>query len=207
ALVARLRLTLYTALDRSDRAADVFLEYLRTRGTDWSVHPTEEEVSREYDRIWTLLGTRQIEELIELPLATDREALDVLDVFCEVVTPALFVDAKFLALVICRMVTLSLEYGNSDASCYAYVWLGMLAGPRFGDYPAGFRFAKVGYDLVELRGLRRYQARTYMSFGTLIVPWTKHVKEARELQRRCFNAASRIGDLTYTAYSCNTLYT
>jgi hypothetical protein len=60
---------------------------------------------------------------------------------------------------------------------------------------------------VEQRGLHRYQARTYMSFGTLIIPWTKHVKTGRELQRRCFNAANRIGDLTYAAYSCNVLNT
>src|SRR5262249_11775773 len=123
------------------------------------------------------------------------------------VTPALWTDAGFLALVICRMVRLSLEHGNSDGSCYAYVWLGMLAGPHFGNYQAGFRFGKLGYDLVEERGLRRYQARTYMSFGTLIIPWTKHVKTARELQRRCFDAANKVGDLTYAAYSCNVLYT
>ena len=42
--------------------------------------------------------------------------------------------------------------------------LSMVAGPRFGNYQAGFRFGKLGYDLVEKRGLHRYQARTYMSF-------------------------------------------
>ena len=56
-------------------------------------------------------------------------------------------------LVICRMVNLSLEHGNSDASCFAYVWLGMIAGPHFGDYQAGFRFGQLGYELVEQRGL------------------------------------------------------
>ena len=207
ALVTRLRLTLCTAVDRSDRAVEVFLEYWRGRGTDWSAHPTEEEVLREYDQIWSLLGNRQIEELIDLPLITNPDVLDVLDVFTEIVTPALLIDAKLLALVICRMVSLSLEHGNSDGSCYAYVWLGMLAGPHFGNYQAGFRFGKLGYDLVEERGLRRYQARTYMSFGTLIIPWTRHVKTARELQRRCFDAANRVGDLTYASYSLNVLYT
>ena len=207
ALVTRLRLTLYTTLDRSDRAVAVFLEYWRGCGTDWSPHPTDEDVWREYDHIWSLLGNRQIEELLDLPLITTPDVLDVLDVFTEIVTPAMFIDAKLLALVICRMVSLSLEHGNSDGSCYAYVWLGMLAGPHFGNYQAGFRFGKLGYDLVEQRGLHRYQARTYMSFGTLIIPWTRHIKPARELHRRCFDAANRIGDLTYAAYSCNTLYT
>ena len=50
----------------------------------------------------------------------------------------------------------------------------MIAGPRFGNYKAGFRFGRLGYDLVERRGLERFQARTYMSFGVFIIPWTKH---------------------------------
>ena len=39
ALVTRLRVTLYTAQDRY-RAVQVFLEYLRGHGTDWSAHPS-----------------------------------------------------------------------------------------------------------------------------------------------------------------------
>src|SRR3546814_10749544 len=48
AIVTRLRLTLYTILDRSDRGVEVFLDYLRHSGTDWSLHPTRDEVMREY---------------------------------------------------------------------------------------------------------------------------------------------------------------
>src|SRR6185437_7843424 len=172
ALVARLRITLYTALDRSDRAVEVFLEFWRGRGTDWSARPAEEEVLREYEHVWAVLGSRQIEELVDLPLISNPEVLDSLVVLSEVVTPAMWTDAGLHALVICRMVSLSLEHGNSDGSCYAYVWLGMFAGPRFGNYQAGFRFGKLGYELVEQRGLQRYQARTYMCFGSLIIPWT-----------------------------------
>src|SRR5262249_29443891 len=60
ALVTRLRLTLYTTVDRNDRAVEVFLAYWRGRGAEWSPHPTEEEVRREYDHIGSLLGSRQI---------------------------------------------------------------------------------------------------------------------------------------------------
>jgi PAS domain S-box-containing protein len=207
ALVTRLRLMLYHTLNRNDRAVEVFLEYWRGRGTNWSAHPTEEEVLREYDHIWSVVGDRQIEELVDSPLMTDPDALDVLDVFTEVVTPALYTDTRLVALVICRMISLSLEHGNSDSSCYAYVCLGVLAGPYFRDYRAGFQFGKLGHDLVEQRGLDRYQARTYDSFGTLIIPWTKHVKTGKEIIRRTFNAANRVGDLTYAGYSCNHLNT
>jgi PAS domain S-box-containing protein len=205
--VARLRLTLYTTLDQSDRGVQVCLEYLERNGTYWSPRPTSDEVRREYDRIWSQLGSRSIEELIDLPLMSDPDFLAPLDVLTEMVTPALFTDENLLSLVICRMVNLSLEHGNSDGSCFAYVWFGMIAGPRFGNYKAGFQFGRLGYELVEQRGLKRFQARTYMSFGNLVMPWTRHIQTGRDLVRRAFDAANKIGDLTFAAYSCNNLNT
>jgi PAS domain S-box-containing protein len=138
---------------------------------------------------------------------TNAEVRATLDVLTEVVTPALFTDENLLSLVICRMVNLSLEHGNSDGSCFAYVWLGMVLGPHFGDYRSGYRFGRLGYDLVEKRGLHRYQARACMSFGNLVMPWTRHVQTGRDLVRRAFDAANKIGDLTFAAYSCNNLNT
>ena len=43
----------------------------------------------------------------------------------------------------------------------------MIAGPHFGNYKAGFRFGRLGYELVEKRGLKRFQARTYMCLRKL----------------------------------------
>jgi PAS domain S-box-containing protein len=207
ALVTHLRLMLYNLLGRSDRGVEVFIEYQRGHGKDWPPHPTDEEVSREYEQIWSLVGARQIGELVDLPLITDPDVLDVLDVFTEAVLTAQFTDANFLALLLCRIANLSLEHGNSDASCFAYVVLGMLAGPHFGNYEAGFQFGKLGYDLVEKHGLHRYQARVYMRFGSCVVPWKRHVKTGRELVRRAFDAANRIGDLSFGAFSCHHLNT
>jgi PAS domain S-box-containing protein len=205
--VACLRMTLYTTLDRSDRGVEVCLDYQRHRGAQWSPHPTNDEVRQEYEQIWRQLGGRSIEELVDLPLMNDPEIQATLNVLTEVVTPALFTDKNLLSLVICRMVNLSLEHGNSDGSCFAYVWLGMILGPHFGDYKAEFRFGRLGYDLVEKRGLHRYQARAYMSFGNLVMPWTRHIQTGRALVRRAFDAANRAGDLTFAAYSCNNLNT
>jgi PAS domain S-box-containing protein len=201
ATVACLRVDLYTTVDQSDRAVGVGLEYLQHLGIEWSPHPTAEEARREYERIWLQLGNRAIEELIELPLMSDPASLATLDVLTKLLPPALFTDANLLSLAICRAVNLSLERGNSDGSCFAYVWLGVIAGPHFDNYKAGFRFGRLGYELVEKRGLRRFQARTYVSFGNLVMPWTKHVKTARDLLRRASEAANKIGDLTFAVYS------
>ncbi|MGO4221728.1 AAA family ATPase [Lysobacter sp. TAF61] len=205
--VTRLRLTLYTARSRGDRCVEVFLDYLRRNGTDWPSRPTREQVMQEYDRIWTLLAQRQIEDLIDLPLASDPDVLDMLDVFTEIVTPAFFFDENLSSLVLCRMVNLSLEYGHCDGSCFGYVFFATFAGPRFGNYRDGYRFGRLGYDLVEKRGLTRYQARTYIVFGNMVMPWFEPFASGRELIRRAFDTAFGMGDLTFAAYSWDALIT
>jgi PAS domain S-box-containing protein len=205
ALVTRLRLTLFTTLDRSSDAVEACLEYLRRRGTHWSPRPSRDDVRREYDRIWWQLAGRQIEDLIDLPLIASAEALDILDVLTETVNTALHTDENLSSLVICHMVNLSLAHGNSDASCFAYVWFAIIAGPRFGNYRDGFRFGSLGYQLVQQRGMKRYEARTYMSFGNLVIPWAKHARSGRDLILGAFDVANRIGDLTFAAYCCDSL--
>ena len=206
AVVTRLQITLYTTIDRSDRAIDVFLDYLRRAGTHWSKHPTDGDVMAEYDRVWSLLGDRRIEDIADLPPMVNPDVRDMLDVLTEIVHPALFYDEHLSSLVVCRMVTLSLEHGNCDASCFGYVWFAMLAGPRFNNYKDGFRFGQLGYDLVETGGFTRHQARTYISFSTLL-PWAQHALNARELVRRAFDVAYRTGDLTFSAYGWHVLIT
>jgi PAS domain S-box-containing protein len=200
ATVACLRADLYTTLDQGSRAIAVGLDYLRHLGVDWSPHPTEEEARREYERIWSQLGGRTIESLIELPLMSDPASLATLDVLAKIGVPAFYTDANLLGLITCRAVNLSLERGNCDASCSVYVWLSMIAGPIFGDYrTAVYRFGQLGYDLVEKRGLTRFQPRTYMDFGGSVLPWTRPVRAGRDLIRRAFEAANKIGDLTCAA--------
>jgi PAS domain S-box-containing protein len=208
AAVTCLRSSLYTTLDRSDRAVEVCLDYLRQVGIQWSARPTSDEVRQEYERIWQQIAGRPIKELADLPLMTDPECRATLDVLAAVLMPARITDDNLVCLTVSRMANLSLEHGNSDGSCIAYVWVGsMIAGPRFGDYQAAFQFGQLGYDLVEQRGLTRFQAGTYMSFGNVLLPWTRHVRAARDPLRRAFEAANQSGDLNFAASCCSQLNT
>jgi PAS domain S-box-containing protein len=128
-----------------------------------------------------------------------------MDVLAQVMSCPFFTDMNLRCLVLGRMANLSLEHGNCDASCYAYVWLGMTLGPHFGDYGAGFRFGKLSVDLVEKRGLDRFKARVEVSFGYRVIPWTRHLRTGRTLVRHAIDAAQEVGDLTFASYSHNCL--
>jgi signal transduction histidine kinase/GAF domain-containing protein len=192
---------LYMTMGSSDRAVEIALEYLRRVGIAWPRHPTDDDVLQECQRMWAQMGSRSIEALIDLPRMSDRGCQATMDVLGGLLPAAYLFDNNLLALVGVRMVNLSLEYGNCDASSYAYCQLSMVLGPRFGDFRSGLRFGKLGLDLVEERGLWRFKARVYSAFAALVLPWTRPLRESLEMARRAVEAALEVGDLPYAAWS------
>ncbi|TCO80534.1 PAS domain S-box-containing protein [Plasticicumulans lactativorans] len=207
AAVACLQTSVYTSLRRSDRAVEVCLAYLRGLGIDWSPHPTPAEAAAEFALLWRQLGERAIEDLIDLPPLADPVWRATLDVLTTMQPPALFTDEHLHSLVVGRMANLSLQHGNSDGSTYAYAVLGVVLGATFGDYAAALRFGRLGFELVEQRGLTRFRARTYLSFGAHVSAWARPLRDCLALVRRASAAALESGDLSYAAYSCETLIT
>jgi PAS domain S-box-containing protein len=152
-----------------------------------------------------LLRGRTIEELIDLPLMEDPASFATIDVLNKLFAPATYINSNLSSLAICKAVSLSLELGNCDASCLAYVQLGKIVGARFGDYKAGFRFGQLGYDLVERRGLKRFEASTSFRFSLYILRWMKHVRAGRDLMRRAFEMADQMGDVLLAVGACPNL--
>ena len=184
-----------------DRALTVGLDYLRHVGIEWSPHPTEEEVRREYQKIWSHLGSREIEDIADLPLMSDPESLATLEVLNKFGIPATCTDENLNRLSICKAVNLCLEYGNCNASCYAYVVLCRAAVGYYRDYKTAFRFAQVGLELMERRGLKQFQGRTCTFFADLTVPWKKHIRTCVDLLTHASEAANKIGDFTFVNYA------
>ncbi|WP_437852557.1 AAA family ATPase [Sorangium sp. So ce363] len=193
--VACVQIVLYATQTRNDRAIDAGLHYLRRIGIEWSPQPTREDVRHEYESMQGQLGSRPIEELLDLPPVTDARWQTTMDVLTVLMMPAAYSDEQLLCLVACRMVNLSLEHGHCDGSCLAYTYLGSLLGPFFGDYQAGFRFGKLGLDLLEKRGQLRFRAFVYAFFGMAINPWTKPLRGGIEWLRRALGTAVETGDL------------
>jgi predicted ATPase len=205
ASVTCLRVILYTNLDQSDRAIEVGLEYLRRAGILLPSPATMEDVRLDYEQLLQLLGTREIEALVDLPPMTDPHQCDVMSVLSTLVPPANFSSENLGAIISIRMAMLSLEHGNGDVSAYAYVCLGTLLGRLFGDYQSGYRFSQLGMALTEKHdGLR---ARVYQTFSNHVAPWMQHLPSCRAYVRRAFDAAQQAGELSYAAYSCVDLVT
>ena len=200
AAVTSLRVDLYEMLARMDRAIAVCFEYLRQVGFEISPHPTDQEVRQEYEQLWRRLGDRPIEDLVDLPLMNDENRRATIGVLYKLMVCATYQDQKLYHLLIARVVNLSLEYGNSHASCFSYVSLGSILGAEFGDYSTGLRFARLSLALVETRGLDAFKARIYLRYGIGISPLTHHFRLGRSFILRARDEADKIGDVLYSGH-------
>jgi len=207
AAVACLQSDLYTTSGQAPRAVEACLAYLRRVGIVWSAHPAIEEVHEEFARMWTRLGGRTIEALIDAPAMTDPVWRATMDMFVLFTAPASFTDENLCCLAVARAANLSLEHGNSDGAAQAYVLLGEILGTNYDDYDAAFRFGKLGFDLMEKRGPFRHRASVYFCFAQMVNPWTRHFRSSIDLQRRSFEAAEQTGNLQTASYTWNATVT
>ena len=195
ALVACLLADVYVALQRLDKSVATGLECLRHAGLDIPPEPSEEQARAAYDQLWSKLHGRSIEELTELPLMTEPLARAKLDVLAKISRCALTqMDKNLLCLILCAAVELSLEYGHCESSSYAYEYFALVAGWQFGDFEAGFRFGRLGHELVERKGLRQFEALVCLTFA-IVLPWARHAEGCRDLIQKAFDCANKTGDV------------
>lgn len=205
--VAILQVDVYLMLHQGARAVEVCLAFLSSVGIECSAHPDDVQVSDEYERLWSLLGSRTIEQMVDLPPMEEPVALATIQVLTVLFSPAFHSDLNLASVAVCKAINLSLEYGNSDASCAAYASIPRLAGWRFGDLQTGYRFGRLGLALVKGRDVKRYEARAHVCFATFVERWIKPLRDCAEPLRQAFVTANQVGDLTYGAFTRNCLVT
>ncbi|WP_412025902.1 AAA family ATPase [Burkholderia cepacia] len=198
--LTRLRAALYTTLGRFDLALGVGLAFLKRAGIDIPPHPGSADVHREYVRLRGWLDRHGIEALRDLPVIADPLQRAIVDIFVDLIPPALYSDQDLVDVILLRAVNLAIEHGHSDASADVYVCMNQIFGARYGDYAASLAFGELALHLVDERGLDRYRGRVYMAYGTIVVPWVLPARSARGYIARAFEITVECCDHTFALY-------
>ncbi|RYX99499.1 MAG: hypothetical protein EON84_00425, partial [Bradyrhizobiaceae bacterium] len=203
--VTWLQITLLTAAGQLDRAVGECLSFLDKVGISWEPHPDQAAILAEFAPIRQEIEDGSIDDRFALPAITDPMQRIILDVLTAVLPPAFFTDNNLVCLVLCRMARISRAFGNSDASSLGYAYLGMVLGPRFGAWAAGFRFGQLGFRLCDEAGMDLFKPRVEMAFAYHVMPYTLPIAQGDRLLRAAFDTANDRGDLTYAGFSSCTL--
>jgi predicted ATPase/signal transduction histidine kinase/tRNA A-37 threonylcarbamoyl transferase component Bud32 len=175
------------------------LEGLTLLGMPMQAHPSWEEAVAAREEVQALLGGRSIESLVELPLMTDADMKPVMSVLGRLFPSAYFTDNNLLILHVCRMVSLSLRYGNTPESAIGYSSLGILLGMFFHSYQEGYAYGVLACALVDRHDLINERVRTLFNLE-MISYWYRPLAEAHAHALSAFQHAVQINDYLFACY-------
>jgi PAS domain S-box-containing protein len=201
----RLQLELHLIKAENTQAIESALTCLRGFGIDLPTHPTPDQVQGEYEHVWQALGGRPIESLIGLPLATDPGIRAAMDISAALAPATYFLEPQLFSLLMCRLMNLSLRHGITGASAWACGCFGFLLCGAFQRYAEGYRFGKLGCELVDKHDFSTYKAKTYL-ISALNVPWTQTLNVAIESSAAAVRAGVETGDFFFAGSAwCNVI--
>lgn len=201
AAVTSARVDLYLLVDRSDRAVEVGLQYLRRVVPQWNWDVTEESVHAECVRLLDRLGPGIIEALVDIQRMADTDKTVTMNVLAALIPPAQFTDAVLFRAVLVRMMEYAMAHGNSDESCLAYLALATVTMTYIRDVQKGSRLGKLALDLAERSESRRFKGRVYSAYAVHISHWTQHLSVSQVYLRRAFEILRDAGDLTFASFA------
>ncbi|HWO13007.1 MAG TPA: hypothetical protein VNN80_26085, partial [Polyangiaceae bacterium] len=193
----------YVVQARFDEAIETAREALALVGVEL---PTEarrvqEKLREERPRTDRLLAGRSPHDLFASPEMRDPAARLALELLVRVTAAIFFHRPDMLQLDIVLMANLSLEYGNTPASAFAYVELGYLWTLEDRERGPAYAFAELGLQLAEHFGDPIQYCRA-AHIAAWIQHHVRHHREAEPIYRRGFAAGSESGESEWAAYHC-----
>jgi predicted ATPase/GAF domain-containing protein len=150
-----------------------------------------------------LMG-KQVEALANLPEMTDPYPLATLRILSTVHTAAYFAVPELVPLEICARVNLSVKYGNTDASAFAYADYGLLLCGLLGKIEQGYEFGQLALALLKRRGAKEFKAKTLLVVNSHIRHWREHARETLSALLEAYQAGLETGDLEFAAIAAGT---
>lgn len=201
-LVVGRQMGLYIYLRRIDHAIQLSVDYLAQLGVVLPIEPTLADLEHEYDLLMRRIGQRDINDLADLPLASDAQSLQILEALSHLFQPAGEVKTRLHALATLRMANVSVIHGNANESVHAYASLaGLVLGWTVGTFEEALAFGRVAIRLIEERGLGRHASRGYAIIAGTIGPWSRPLAECYAIGVKAAEIGRQQGGVAYSGYA------
>jgi signal transduction histidine kinase len=170
-------------------------------GVVFPEYPSQTDIQQEMNIVTATLANRSIEELIDLPEMTVTEALAMMRILSSAIAFSYQAMPELMPLICLKQINLSLKYGNSPLSAFAYVTYGlMLCGAPEG-IELGYQFGKLGTNLLSKFNIKEIKAKVNQTFNAHVRHWQEPITETLQPLLEAYTAGLETGDLEFAAYS------
>jgi PAS domain S-box-containing protein len=198
-----LKAIIYTTLIVEPKAAIAIIK-AGLKIFDIDIPNTEDELSvlveTETQAVAMNLGDRNIQDLICAPNMSDSEQIAIAKLLTNAIVSARFVSRNLAYAIVLKAVNISLRYGNSNVTAFAYMSYGWtLAG--IDELERAYEFGTLALKLNEKYNNIALKSRLYSVFGIFINHWKNHLSTDYEPLNYGFQSGLELGDFQWATYA------
>ncbi|MHC5821380.1 MAG: sensor histidine kinase, partial [Nostoc sp.] len=176
-------------------------EALAQLGVELPTEVDEAKIGVALENLNHQLSGRQLEELVDLPLMSDRTsmaAMQLLGVLFNAITQG---NPRLLPFLSTTMLRLSLQFGNAPASMVGYAIHGILLCTVLQDVKTGYRFGEVALNLLDRFNLPELKSLVLFLFGLFIQHRQEAFLAVLPTLKAGYTAGIETGDFLNAAYN------
>ena len=199
--IYEIQIVAYTNQSQMLEAIFVGTEALAQLGVSLPTAADETKISSALQEIDEQLQGREIAELVELPVMSDRTAQAAMQLLSLLSMPVYATKPELLPMLSAKMVLLSLEFGNTPASTIGYVVYGLVLCAFLGDVETGYRFGQLALSVLDLLNAQSMKSLTFDLFGGFIQPHKEALRAALLTTKEGYKAGIETGDFLSSSYN------
>lgn len=200
ASVSFTRIVLYMNMNRYKEVADLGVEAARLLGVHLPKKPNKLHLLVPLLSIKLRLRGIDISSLKTREEMSNPELIAVMKILENATPGAYFTNQDLMALMVLKMIQLSLDHGFTASTTFAFATFGLMLGSGFGDFKSGHEFGELAVNLSNRFNNTANKAKIYQLFANFINHWTKPLKSDLPYLYQSLEFAQQSGDFVYSGF-------
>ena len=151
------------------------------------------------------LANQEIESLIDLPAMIDPQRLAAMRIASTVFSSVYIAAPTLLPYIIAQQINLSIRYGNTSLSAFAYVNYGLLLCGITQDIEQGYKFGNLALTLLDKLHISDLIPRINAVFYSTVSIWKDSLESTLQPLKQAYHIGLDMGDF-YFGSTCIYLY-
>ncbi len=182
-------------------AITIAQQFLKQLGITFPETPKPEDFQQITTEINDLIKDREIADLIHLPVICDGEKIAIIQTITSIISAAYNSGSSLFPLLVSSAVKLSIQYGNTSASSFAYATYGIVACNLLNDVSTGVQFGQLALQVVSQLNATGFKPQVLEIVGGFILHRQSHIRGTITLLQEAYTSAIEVGNLEFAGHS------
>ena len=191
------------AQNKLHEAISTGLEILKLLGERFPKNPGKVQILSELVYTMARLRGKNNDYLMNLPIMTNETKIAAMRIIADITSSIYWGMPNLLPLIVFRMIRISLSYGNTAVSCFAYGSFGVINCGLLGFMKKGNEYGKLALSLIDKLNAKEWKAQIYVTPYALTFHWRNHVRTTLQPLQESYQIGMETGLIEFACVNTN----